>query len=466
MRVNLTAENHVKKGEKPNVKFILGASGAVRPFGSGAGPGFSGLRVSAIAARSGPACGVAAQTLRVYPSNPLRRQARQGRRMPLATKPAVRPKNIFFGLSVFFCLSLPLSFVHAQSARPYWFTLEQGKNYFRDGEYGRALLAFEDARNQRRNQYTRMEQDMINLLSVPEVRRLGDNLDFIERYIAERHVVSAARVLEEVYYRAGRESLGNSAGRVLDVLKRLKDYPEAEYWIGETYRAEGELGIALTQYRKAYEQRAGLAGPDFGTEILYRIADIHRIRQEYNEMEARLLEILKDDTLWEQSGDSFIRAAMTRTLEDPGEKNRINHFLTLYRYNNPKVLKAHELLGYYYYASSRYVHAAEHLMFVFLIQNSLLIDEIIRQRFDYTFTTLDDLFAEVAARPRLAAFFEEMDCFKTMYYLGASFYGNGKPVPARDFWAFLSRRADAGEWRRRAETQLRSPYLERAIEMP
>jgi tetratricopeptide (TPR) repeat protein len=383
----------------------------------------------------------------------------------------VTAKNTFFYFSVFirlsvFCLGMSFSLVHAQNARPYWFTLEQGKNYFRAGEYGRALMSFEDARNQRRNQYAGMEQDMINFLSVPEVRRLGDNLDFIERYIADKHVVSAARVLEEVYYRAGRESLGNSAYKVLDVLKQLKDYPEAEYWIGETYRAEGELGIALAQYRKAYEQRAGFAGPGFGTEILYRMTDIHRVRQEYNEMEARLLEILKEDTLWEQSGDSFVRAAMTRTLEDPNEKNRINRFLTLYRYNNPGVLKEHELLGYYYYASNRYVHAAEHLMFVFLIQSSILIDEIIRQRFDYTFTTLDDLLAEVAARPALAAFFEEMDYFKNIYYLGTAFYGNGKPVSARDFWAFLSRRADAGEWRSRAQAQLRSPYLERAIEMP
>jgi tetratricopeptide (TPR) repeat protein len=375
-------------------------------------------------------------------------------------------KMTFFYLLVFFWLSLSSAVVYAQNVRPYWFTLEQGKNYFRAGEYGRALIFFEDARNQRRDKYTRMEQDMINLLSLPEVRRLGDNLDFIEQYIAERYVLSAAQVLEEVYYRVGRESLGNSAYKVLDVLKQIKNYPEAEYWIGETYLAEGELGIALTQYRKAYEQLAGLAEPGFGTEILYRMADIHRVRREYNEMEACLLEILKGDTLWEQSGDSFLRAAMTRTLEDSGEKNRISRFLILYRYNNPGVLKAHELLGYYYYASSRYVHAAEHLMFVFLIQNSILLDEIIRQHFDYTFTTLDDLFAEVAARPALAAFFEEMDYFKIMYYLGAAFYGNGKPVPARDFWAFLSRREDAGEWRRRAETQLRSPYLERAIEMP
>jgi tetratricopeptide (TPR) repeat protein len=385
------------------------------------------------------------------------------------------PWLFFFGIircfsliSLLALLSLGASFplVYAQNARPYWFTLERGKNYFRSGEYGKALLAFEDARNQRQNQYARMEQDMINLLSIPEVRRMGDKLDFVERYVADKQMAGAARVLEEVYYRAGRESLDNSVNKLLDALKQLKNYPEAEYWIGETYRAEGELGIALRQYRKAYEQGEHQAEPGFGTELLYRIADIHRVRQEYNDMEARLLEILKEDTLWEQTGDNFVRAAMTRTLENPGETDRINRFLTLYRYNNPKTLRAHELLGYYYYASSRYVHAAEHLMFVFLIQNSIFIDEIIRRRFDYTFTTLDDLLNEVTAQPSLAAYFEETDYYKTMYYLGTAFFGNGKPAPARDFWTFLSRRADADEWRNRAVAQLRGQYLERAIEMP
>jgi tetratricopeptide (TPR) repeat protein len=362
--------------------------------------------------------------------------------------------------------SLTAAYPQTAPARPYWFVMERGKNYFRTGQYGEALLAFEDARNQRRDQYSRLEQDMINLLSIPEVRRLGDNLDFVERYIAERHVLGAALALEEVYYRAGRESFGNSAFKVLDALKQYKDYPEAEYWIGETYRAEGELNIALRQYRKAYEQRARLETPGFETEILYKIVDIHRVRQEYNEMEARLLDLLGQDTLWGQSGDSFVRNAMTRTMEDPNEKDRINRFLTLYRYNNSKALRAHELLGYYYYASNRYVHAAEHLMFVFLIQSSIFADEVIRSRFDYTFTTLDDLLNEVAARPRLAAYFDETDYYKTMYYLGTAFYGNGKPLPARDIWTFLAGRPDAGVWRNRAEAQLRSPYLERAIEMP
>ncbi|GHV82646.1 hypothetical protein AGMMS49991_12040 [Spirochaetia bacterium] len=348
--------------------------------------------------------------------------------------------------------------------------MERGKLYFRNGAYGEALLAFEDARNRRRNRYTRMEQDMISLLSTPEVRQMKDDLDLIERYIADKHLLNAANVLEEVYYRFPglfpNTAEKRSASRILEVLKAIKEYPEAEYWIAETYRVEGELGIALRQYQKAYDQRPLLETPGFELEILYKIADIHRLRQEYNEMEKRLLEILIDDTLWEQNSISFRRTAMKGTLENPNEKDRLNRFLTLYRYNNPRVIRAHQLLGYYYYASGRYAHATEHLMFVFLIQNSIFMDEIIRREFDYTFTTLDNLLAEVMRRPDLAAYFDGLEYFKTLYYLGTAFFGDGKPAPARDFWTFLAGREDAGEWRGRALAQLRNPWLERAQEMP
>ncbi|GHV88737.1 hypothetical protein AGMMS50267_10970 [Spirochaetia bacterium] len=380
-------------------------------------------------------------------------------------------KRALIAVLVLFGLQM-MGWAQMTEERPYWFVMERGKLYFRNGAYGEALLAFEDARNQRRNRYARMEQDMISLLSIPEVRRFGDDLDLIEKYIADKSLINVDNVLKEVYYRFPRADLfpnvseKKPATRILEVLKGLEEYPEAEYWIGETYRAEGELGIALRQYQKAYSQRAHLETPGFDIEILYKIADIHRLRQEYNEMEKRLQEILTNDTLWEQNSNTFMRSAMKKTLEAPNEKDRLNRFLTLYRYNNPRVIRAHQLLGYYYYASGRYAHAVEHLMFVFLIQNSIFMDEIIRREFDYSFTTLNDLLAAVMRRPDPAAYFDGLEYYKSLYYLGTAFFGDGKPAPARDFWTFLAGQADAGEWRGRAQTQLRSPWLERAVEMP
>jgi tetratricopeptide (TPR) repeat protein len=375
-----------------------------------------------------------------------------------------------YGFLSVFCLCGGLLFAQIPAERPYWYTMEQGKLFFRAGAYGNALLSFEDARRQRRALYTRLERNFIDFLSIPEVRRLGDSLDRAEVYMAERNYSGAAEALGELYYRVPRESLNNSAARALAALGRLKDYPEAEYWIGETYRAEGELGIALSQFQKAYDQRDLLENPGFGVALKYKIADIHKIRQEYTKMERTLLEILQGDTpedpprdtLWTEETSSFAKNALSRTLENDG----IHRFLTLYRYNNAEVEAAHRLLGFYYYASGRHSRAGEHLMFAFLIQNTVLIEEIARTQYDFTFTTLEALMAETGRNAPLAAYMDEVDYYKIAYYLGTSLFGAGKLVSARLLWNFLSTQEGAGEWMGRARTQLRSPFVERAIEMP
>jgi tetratricopeptide (TPR) repeat protein len=365
-----------------------------------------------------------------------------------------------FALFLFFSFFTLPAWPQKAVERPYWFMLEQGKLHFRNGDYGAALMAFQDAKSARQDMYARMEQEMISVLSMGEVRAMGDALNLVERYIAERGRIEAAGALEELYYRIPKESLNNSAVSVLAEFDRLKAYPEAEYWIGEVYREEGELGIALKQFQKAYEQRSSLEARGFETELLYKIADIHRIRQEYTLMERNLLEILETDKLWSQDSGAFIRSAMARTLEN----DSIDRFLTLYRYNNFQSLSAHRLLGFYYGSTGRHSRAVEHLIFTFLIQNSIFIDELIRLQYDYTFTSLESLINDVTRRPVLAPYFE--DYYRIMYYLGAAFWGSGKPNAARRFWEACAGRQDAGEWRFRSQAQLRSPYIENAVELP
>jgi len=360
--------------------------------------------------------------------------------------------------------------VSAQAAQPWWYTLEQGKLLFRKGAYGDALITFEDARRQRIAQFTRHEEDFILLLSIPEVRRLGDTLEFVERYINERRYTAAAAALSELYYRVPKDSLNGSVSLALKELDRLKGYPEAEYWLGETYRAEGELGLALGQYEKAWNQRELLETPGFEIEILYKITELHRIRGNYQEMERRANEIIEGtgangvprDRLWTgspQGSSNQIRAAMARILENEG----VSRFLTLYRYNNTETERAHRLLGYFYYSSSRYSQAMEHLMFAFLIQNSVLIEEIIRRDYDYSFSTLENLMALVQRRPDLAAFIEETEYYRTVYYLATALYASGKTRPAAQLWAFLAASSNAGEWGNRAKRNP-TPYIERPLE--
>ena len=359
--------------------------------------------------------------------------------------------------------------------QPWWYVLEQGKQYFRSGAYGEALMAFEDARRNRSNQFTRMEQDMILLLSDPRVRNLGDSLEYIEMYIADNRETEAAAALAELYYRFPKESLKGSVKRALEEMDRLKVYPEAEYWLGETYRLEGELALALRQFERAWDARSFLEIPGFEVEILYKITEIHRLRREYQEMERRANEIIEGadpsgvprDTLWagvsmnSRTSANQIHAAMLRIIENEG----IDRFLSLYRHDNTTPERAHRLLGFFYYASSRYLPAVEHLMFAFLIQNTVLIEEVKSRQYDFTYTTLENLMANAGQRPEILEYLEETEYYRTIYYLASALYATGRSRPAMQLWTFLAGSRNAGEWGERARRNP-SPYLDRAVEMP
>jgi tetratricopeptide (TPR) repeat protein len=359
-------------------------------------------------------------------------------------------------------------------------------------------MLFEDARRDRRAMYEQMERDMILLLSQNEVRRIGDSLDRVEQFSYDRFYTAASNALKELYYRIPKSSFNNSAKAALSAFNKLKDYPEAEYWIGEVYRVEGELPLALNQYRKAYSMYGGryqtfpVEDPMFSITLQYKIAGIHDTRGEYNEMIRTYESIINElDNLWVNSSQtvntndsqsnpvpyqqalaSFERTAMTKTLTEHG----INRFLELYRYNNSTVEKAHRLLGYYYVVRGR-PSAEPHLMFAFLIQNTIIMEEVKRRQYDFSFTTqtevhenqirsLSELADIINRNTLLLSYIEEVEYYKTAYYFSASLYRNGKTAAAHAIWEFLASVPQAGEWHNRALYQLRSPHFEPIIEIP
>jgi len=406
-------------------------------------------------------------------------------------------KKVIF-LPLLFLIFTPL---FAQSVGvPWWLSFEYGKQEFRAGDYGSALMLFEDARRDKRAMYEQMERDLIHLMSEREVRRIGDSLDKVDKYSRDHYYKAASAALDELYYRIPKSTFEDSANAALAAFNKLKDYPEAEYWIGEVYRVESELSLALSQYKKAYSMCVGNApivpeDPAFNIALQYKIAGIHDTRQEYIDMIKIYDSIINDsDTLWvnsskavvgylsngsqnvslpyDQAYASFERSAMSKTLTDHG----INRFLELYRYNNRTVERAHRFLGYYYAARGR-PSAEPHLMFAFLIQNSIIMEEIKRNHYDFSFTTqketrenhahnLSELTYYIYKNALLASYIEEVEYYKTTYYFSVSLYRNGKTALARSLWEFLASVPQAGEWYNRALNQLRNPHFEPIIELP
>lgn len=369
--------------------------------------------------------------------------------------------GLFCGM-LFFAAAFASAAETSSAATDYWKVLERGKRLYREGSYGDALIMFQDAARNRKDHFARLEQALIEALSFPDARRLGDALDRAEALFIERNFLNASAALRELYTFVPKETLQNSSQKAIERLRSLGGYPEADFWIGETFRVEGELGIALNQYKKAYDARALLEVPDEARDILYRMAELHAERQEYNEMEARLLEIVAADPFWSDRSNNFVRESLDRSLANEG----VDHVLSLYRMNSSGTSRAHRMLGFHYYATGRHDRAASHLTFAFVIQTTAVIDELKRVDLDWEFNGFRAILDAAQKRESLTSYFAETEYFKTCYYLAASLYALGKQKPALELWRLLSSRPEAGEWRIRSSRQLVSPSIERAVEAP
>jgi hypothetical protein len=355
----------------------------------------------------------------------------------------------------------------ARENAPYWYKLERGKHLFRSGSYGEALTLFEEARNDRQILYENHRSAVLTLLSLPEVRAMEDNLDRITAFAEERYYTAATAAFAELFFRIPREELHGAASASLDLFDRLKAYPEAEFWIGEVYRVEGTVSIAAKQYERALSMtenlKGNLADSALETEMLFHLASFQKINGNYNEMERRLTQILEHDTLWSEESSSFMRNAMHRTLENEG----VDRFLLMYRHQNPVTEKAHRLLGEYFYQSGRHLRAAEHYLFAWLIASTTVIEAYQSKLIDaFKFSTLSAVTSALSRRPDITAYMSEVEYYKTAYYLGASLYGAGRENAARSVWNYLAGEANSGEWRVRAQRQLRSPEIEDPVPLP
>ena len=356
---------------------------------------------------------------------------------------------------VFFLVALvlaafPLNALSTETA-PFWFKLERGKHLFYAGNYGEALALFQEARNERIQRYEDHRAAVLALLSHPEVRGLEDNLDRVLDFASKRYFTAAEAAFNELFFRIPRERLEGRASASLDMFDRLKAYAEAEFWIGEVYRVEGAASIAVKQYEKALS--IGFDEPSMEIDLLYRLASLHQSAGNYPEMERRLLEILNTDPLWSRDASNFTKTAIQRTFDSDGS----DRVLLMYRHKSPVAERAHRLLGEYYYQSGRHQRAAEHYLFAWLSTSTTIIEAYQQPLVEpFEFKRMTDVTRNLARRKDISAWMDEVEYYKTCYFLGDSLFRAGKETAARSIWAYLASEEAAGEWRTRART----PVLE------
>lgn len=233
-------------------------------------------------------------------------------------------------------------------------------------------------------------------------------------------------------------------------------FPEAEAAIGDIYLEEGEAALAQKQYEKAYNLRKSFYIPEKQYEILYKLANLFELQQQFKQMEDTLNQIVADDPHFQDTPNQRLRAQVEKVFVERG----LDRVLLLYTYDDRFAAAAHSKLGWFYYRTGRFSPAVSHLLYAVIYRASDLKQALLERDVDYGFTTLPDMLAVTEKNADMRAYAASSGFYKDLYYLAGSMFANGYPQHAIGIWKTLSVVPSAGQYRDLSLRQLKKPFVE------
>lgn len=216
---------------------------------------------------------------------------------------------------------------------------------FDSGDYGKALKYSEDAILYKKQKVENELELLKNTLSPKQVQAAGDDIEKVLYVLNERNEKESIKIINNYLKIKGLEYFESSIQNLLNYIASTKVYPEAQKLIGDVYKLEGEYAYAEEYYRMALDNKDILDVPDEKYEILYMLSDISRLKNDNEQLEVRLLNILTEDKSFK---DQTLQRAILRTVKQD-KKDSVEKLFTLYRANSYYSLKAYNELTEYYY---------------------------------------------------------------------------------------------------------------------
>lgn len=346
----------------------------------------------------------------------------------------------------------------AGGSEPAWLSLERGKKAYAAKDFGSALVHFDNAISLRRDSFTAALVRLDQALDTKAAKAGEDSIarvlaafaaeDFIQRdYInlAAGQLASSKPLLEALR----KERLSDSHRAFIDVLlsvleyrpmqvlgdsiaglrthvQLLSKYPEAELWKGKVFFLEGELPIAETQYRRAYDMSPSLEIPEERFTILYAMAALYDAGSNFVAWENIMKSIVAGN---DEVIDPYLRDAMMATLLDQG----FDRFMTLYRLQPSYSLEANAALGSYYLERGR-AAASMHAAIAVNMTLTQAISMLVRKDSDYVWKGLDDFMERSRRDSGVVAYLSEARLPRLLLTLADALYISGARITAAKIW--------------------------------
>lgn len=276
----------------------------------------------------------------------------------------------FFAVNVF-----SVDLINEDSVQSY----RDAKSFFLNKEYGKALDKCEEAITFRKENVLEEVSIITEALKPKQVQRAGDDLAAVLKVLNERNEKRPISVINKYIKLKGEDYFENSISKLISHIQQKEHYPEVYKLIGDIYKLEGEYKFAEDYYKKALDNSNVLNIPNDRFELLYSLAEISEINEDYKRMEIRLLNILTDDSTYKNKA---LSKALLNTVVS-NKKDCFEKFFELYRGNNFFSLKAYSKLSDYYYSIQDY-DKAFNFCALNVITSITKIQEVISSR-DITF---------------------------------------------------------------------------------
>lgn len=276
----------------------------------------------------------------------------------------------FFALNVF-----SVDLINEDSVQSY----RDAKSFFLNKEYGKALDKCEEAITFRKENVLEEVSIITEALKPKQVQRAGDDLAAVLKVLNERNEKRPISVINKYIKLKGEDYFDNSISKLIYHIQQKEHYPEVYKLIGDIYKLEGEYKFAEDYYKKALDNSNVLNIPNDRFELLYSLAEISEINEDYKRMEIRLLNILTDDSTYKNKA---LSKALLNTVVS-NKKDCFEKFFELYRGNDYFSLKAYSKLSDYYYSIQDY-DKAFNFCALNVITSITKIQEVISSR-DITF---------------------------------------------------------------------------------
>lgn len=221
---------------------------------------------------------------------------------------------------------------------------------------------------------------------------------------------------------------GNAVKIFREILKKNPYDPEVRKWLGYIYNQEGEYDLAIKEYERALEYKKNMIIPEDEFSILYSLAELYKTTHDKSEYIFVLNQII--DSVKSEKLPLSTVSVMVSVLVKSG----IDKFFELYRPTAKITVKAHYLLGIYYFKEKKYTESLYHLIFAIGEPVQEVIKEIILTDPDYKYvlnkdkSPIDDLLQRVSKIKKLNGYFKNINFFNALFYTGKAvvYTGNKK----------------------------------------